>query len=178
MNLTRIAVLALPLALVACEKPQAGKPAAPAAPKAAVVLPTSLFLAAEPKDAKPVEDAKKGSAAGQPVVIRGRIGGSGEPFVENRAMFTIMGPGLKACSDNPGDECKTPWDYCCEQSDDIAAHMATVRIAGPDGAPLKTSVKGEHGLKELSDVIIVGKIAQAEGSVLVVDASGIFIAKP
>jgi hypothetical protein len=88
-----------------------------------------------------------------------------------------MGPGIKACSDNPDDHCKVPWDYCCESAEDIATHAATVQVVDAAGAPLKVDVKGQNGIKELSDVIVVGKVAQAEGKVLVVNATGMYVAK-
>jgi hypothetical protein len=181
MKTTALAFATLTLvALTACDKqeskPAAPKPAAAGSPAPGATLPASLFLAAQPADAKPLEDAKKSAKAGDAVTLRGRIGGSEDPFVSGRAVFTLVGPGLKACSDNADDGCKTPWDYCCDTKEEIAAHSATIQVVDAAGAPLKLSVKGQNGLKELSDVIIVGKVAQAEGSVLVVNASGLYIA--
>ncbi len=153
------------------------QPAAPAA-TAGAELPADFFLASEPAGAAFVEAAKKAAKAGDEIVIRGRIGGSESPFVENRAVFTIVGPGIKACSDIEGDLCEMPWDYCCETAETIAAHSATIRVVDDQGALIRASVKGKGGVKELSDVIVKGKVAQAQGAVLVVHASGIFVAKP
>jgi hypothetical protein len=179
MKTTALAFAALAaLSLAACDdKPQAqGTPRTMPNPAPGAVLPATLFLAEQPADAKPPEEAKKSAKAGDPITLRGRIGGSVDPFVPGRAVFTLVGPGLKACSENADDGCKTPWDYCCDTKDEIAAHSATIQVVDASGAPLKLNVKGQNGLKELSDVIIVGKVAQAQGAVLVVNASGMYIA--
>ena len=165
--------LALLLTPAACDSkaPQASTKSAPAP-----ALPTTLFLTSAPSDAQPVEEAKKSAKPGDTITLRGRIGGSDDPFVEDRAAFTIMGPGVPACSDNPEDHCKTPWDYCCETPETIAAHQAMIQVVDASGAPMKLALKGQHGLKELSDCTITGKVAQAEGPVFVVNATGIYIA--
>jgi hypothetical protein len=176
MNQTTLAsaLLAGLLALAGCEK-SPSPPARPAAAGSAAALPPNLFLTSAPADAKPLEEAKQAAKPGDPITLRGRIGGSESPFVDGRAVFTIVGPGLKACADNPEDTCKTPWDYCCENAKDIAAHSATVQIVDAAGQPLKLSLKGQHDLKELAECTIVGKVAQADGPVLVVNAAGIYV---
>ncbi|QOJ17609.1 MAG: hypothetical protein HRU76_08440 [Phycisphaeraceae bacterium] len=152
-----------------------GGEGAPVNGAAAATLPDSLFLPAAPESAPGVADAKTGAAAGQPITLRGRIGGSRTPFVDGRAAFTIVGAGPAACSDTPGDECRTPWDYCCEPRESLAKHSATIRIVDAAGQPLKVNAKGARGLRELSEIIVVGTVAQSEGDLLVVDATGIFI---
>jgi len=142
----------------------------------ASLFPAGLFLVDLPADAKDVKSAKAAAKPGDRVVIRGRIGGSLEPFVEGRAIFTLMDKALPACSDNPDDHCTTPWDYCCESPEDIALHAATIRVVGPDGAPLRAGLKGEGGLKELSEVVVVGEVAEdSEGGNLVVNAVGMYV---
>ncbi len=149
------------------------------APAASSELPAGFFLASEPGGAAFVEEVKKGAKAGDEVVIRGRIGGSESPFVENRAVFTIVGPGIKSCLDmEEKDHCATPWDYCCESGEDIAAHSATIRVVDAGGAPVRASVKGKGGTKELSDVVVKGKVAQAQGAVLVIHATAMYVVKP
>jgi len=143
-----------------------------------VALPAGLILAAAPEGSQSVEAAKESAAAGKTITMRGRIGGSLAPFVPGRAVFTLMGDGLESCSDNPDDKCATPWDYCCEQPKDIALHAATVQVLDATGAPLKADLKGRNGIKELSEVVVVGTVAVADGGTLVVNATGIFVAKP
>jgi len=166
--------------LPACEKKSesVNEGAAAMASEKKAALPPNLFVSTEPTGAKTVEEAKSTARQGDAVVIRGRIGGSVAPFVENRAVFTIMGTGLKACSDNPADKCKTPWDYCCDTPEDIAKHSATIQVVDSSGSTLRTGLRGVSGLKELSEVVVVGKIAQTAEKVLVIHATNLFLARP
>jgi hypothetical protein len=138
-------------------------------------LPKGFILGAVPEGSKMVEEVKKAAKKGDTVVIRGRIGGSVEPFVDGRAVFTIVGPGIKSCAEEPDDPCKTPWDYCCETKADIVLHSATVQVLDGAGKPLKIGMKGRSGLKELSDVSVVGKVMSMEGKAMVVQATGLYI---
>lgn len=169
--------LVLAGALTGCEKaPSAGSGKAPAVATSGVPLPPQLFLASAPADVREIKAAKQGAKVGDTITLRGRIGGSEDPFVGGRAIFTMVDTGMPACADNPEDKCKTPWDYCCETTEDVAAALATVQLVGSDGAVLKTDVKGKQGLSPLARIVVVGKVAQADDKgVLVVNASGIFV---
>lgn len=161
----------------ACDR---GKPAGPAASAGSSAvpgaLPAGLFLGAAPADPKEIKDAKPTLKAGDRVVLVGRIGGSKEPFVAERAMFTLVDRRLKACGEGTAmDSCETPWDYCCEAREDITANSATVQVVGPDGQPIKAELNGVRGLKPLAIVTVVGTIAKAEGGSVVVSASGFFV---
>mgnify|MGYP007032566745 FL=1 len=138
-------------------------------------IPFGFMLNEEPENAQHVIDAKKSSRPGDKIAVRGRVGGSVTPFVENRAVFTIVGRGPHACSDHEDDHCKTPWDYCCTPRDDLRAHSATIQIVDESGAPLRTGIKGRHGIKELSDLTITGTVISSEGGSLIIRASGIYV---
>lgn len=141
-------------------------------------LPAGLFVSAQPANAVTVEEMKSKAKTGDSVVVRGRVGGSAEPFVEGRAVFTLVGSGLKACSDNADDKCSTPWDYCCDTAADIAKHSAIVQIVDAAGVPIKVNIKGQNNVKELSELVVVGKVVQANEKVMIVAATSIFNAKP
>lgn len=146
----------------------------------AVSVPLGLFTGEAAADAKNVSDARKtgGFKKGDKIVLRGVIGGSKEPFVTSRTMFTLMGNALKPCNANPDDKCASPWDYCCDPKSAITANSATIRVVDAKGNPLKTDLKGRAGLKELSDVVVVGTVAMADKNSLIVDASSLHVAKP
>lgn len=146
--------------------------------KPAGTLPDGFFLEKQPDAVRYVEEVKSSAKPGDKVVIRGRIGGNVTPFVDGRAVFTIVGNGIQACSDKKEKCCETPWDYCCDTPDTIARHSATIQVADDKGLPLRVGMKGQHGLKELSDVIVVGTIKEAGEKILIVSATGLFVVKP
>lgn len=139
-------------------------------------LPSGFFVGTQPESAKDVSEARKGGTlkAGDEVVLRGRIGGSKEPFVAGRAVFTLMGRALKACNENPDDKCSRPWDYCCETKADILANSVTVQVVDAKGQILKTDMKGRRGLKELTEIVVVGKVSSADGKAVVVNAQAVY----
>jgi hypothetical protein len=163
-----------------CERPAteskpSGEKSAPGSKAAG--LPAGLFVPTEPADAKSVIDAKRDAKAGEPIVIRGRVGGAVDPFVAERAIFTIVDKSIPHCGEMKMDDaCTTPWDYCCEPGDKLAEHSATIQIVTADGRPLKTEVKNVPELKPTSEIVVKGKVAQKEGAkVLVVNAESIFV---
>ena len=138
-------------------------------------LPLAVFTDKPAENARDVSEVRKagGLKVGDGVVLRGRIGGSKEPFVAGRAVFTLIGRGLKACNENPDDKCSKPWDYCCETKQDILANSVTVQVVDAKGQILRTDMKGRRGLKELSEVVVVGKVASADGKAVVINASSL-----
>ncbi|NUQ50691.1 MAG: hypothetical protein HUU27_12355, partial [Phycisphaerae bacterium] len=151
----------------------------PAPAEAPARLPDGLFLPSAPEGAKGVRDAKAEAGVGRDLVIHGRIGGRREPFTKGSAVFLLADRALPACGEaNPNDGCKTPWDYCCEPADVIAANTATIQIVGADGRPLAISLRGVHDLAPMAEVVVVGKVAQrSDDGVLVVNATGLYVRK-
>src|SRR5690606_29262970 len=117
------------------------------------------------------EDA---SAQGE-VVVRGRVGGRVEPFVEGAAMFVMTDASLKSCDQIHGDACTTPWDYCCESPETTAANMLTVQIVDESGRPLRESIRGVHGLAPLKEVVVSGEITSRTAGGLVINAKSITV---
>jgi hypothetical protein len=153
----------------------------PAAPQAvpSAAIPAGLLLSEAPAGAKDVAAVVKEAKNGDEVVVRGRIGGRAEPFVGDRAVVQIIDPAIKACSENPGDGCTTPWDVCCEPTDRLLAGSLLVQVLDADGRPLKAGLKGVGGLQPLSTIIVKGKAARPEGSKAVtVNATSLHVVKP
>ncbi len=142
-------------------------------------LPSGFFLEKQPENAKDVSEVRNAGTlkAGDEVVLRGRIGGSKEPFVAGRAVLTLVGRGIKACNENPDDKCSKPWDYCCETKQDILANSVTVQVVDAKGQILRTDMKGRRGLKELSELVVVGKVASANGKAVVINATAVHAAQ-
>lgn len=133
-----------------------------------------FLLTAEPDEPATVIEAREQTKDGEDVVLVGRIGGSANPWVEGRAAFTVVDPTLKACSDIPGDECRIPWDYCCE-THKLPGATALVTFADDDGRPLKADARELLSLKELQTVVVRGKAERDEAGNLTVLATGLFV---
>ena len=177
MNYWTLSTAVLAAVLVTgCEQSDQARSGAPVTTQPSAALPSGLILAEAPKQPLEVVAAKREAKVGDDVVVRGRIGGREEPFVEGRAIFQLVDSSLPTCSENPGDGCKTPWDYCCEPKDQITAKSVTVQVVGPDGKPLHTSLKGQGGLVPMAKVIIRGKVEQKpDENTMTVRAEGIYV---
>lgn len=142
-------------------------------------LPFGFFLEKEPESPKDVSEVRKAGTikVGDEVVLCGRVGGSKEPFVGGRAVFTLMGRGLKACNENPDDKCSKPWDYCCETKAGILANSVTVQVVDAKGQVLRTDLRGRRGLRELSEIVVVGKVVSADDKSVVVNATAMHTAQ-
>ena len=169
-RLNQIACLSLAastLAFASCSRSDdasARAKAAPAEPTGMpamgiVRLPEGLVVRGEPSGAH-VAACKLAAKQGEEVTIVGRIGGTRNPFIADAAVFTIVDPSLKACSDSDDDHCKTPWDYCCEDREAMKRGMATVEIVGDDGQPLALPLRGLQGLEPLAMVAVTGTVTE------------------
>lgn len=152
------------LTLAACSKEQ---------PTAAAPESPAWLLAQAPADARTVGEIKPGASEGDAVTVRGRIGGSLKPITPGAAVFLIVDPAVPSCDQIPDDPCPTPWDYCCEPRENLAANTATVQLVAPDGSPL-TADLAAAGLSPLDEVIITGAVApRPNPQVLTIHATAI-----
>lgn len=174
-----LSVSLLAAAITGCDNAAdtAQRPAPAQTAPATAALPAELVLPAAPADAKDVVAVRNEVKVGDTVVVRGRVGGSPSPIVENRASFQLVDASLKACGEgNPDDKCETPWDFCCEEPKTVAAHSASVQVVGADGRPMHVGLKGTGGLKPLSEVVVKGTVAKAADSgALVINATGLHV---
>ncbi|HSP41913.1 MAG TPA: hypothetical protein VLO11_03480, partial [Luteolibacter sp.] len=167
------------LLLAACkESPQASTPASGEASSADKVVLESVLNATPEGEAKAISEVKASAKPGDEVTVTGRIMGHVKPFVEGRAAFILADPSLiTACSDNPGDECGTPWDACCDSPEDKKKAIATIQIVNADGRVLKQGLEGANGLANLATVTVSGQVAAGSaGDLLIVNASAIGVA--
>ncbi|MHB8903285.1 MAG: hypothetical protein ACYC6Y_31370 [Thermoguttaceae bacterium] len=119
--------------LTGCSQRQAAEPA----PATASPAGSQYLLTEEPQAASEVIAARENAKDDEPVVVVGRIGGSQSPWVEGMAAFSIVDRSLKACSDTEGDECPTPWDYCC-QTDLLPKATVLVKVVDDTGKVVDT----------------------------------------
>lgn len=130
-------------------------------------------LASEPAGATDVIAARENAEDDAEIVVVGRIGGAVNPWVDDMAAFTIVDNSLLACSDIEGDQCPTPWDYCCEA--DVADGRVMVKFVGDDGRPLATDARQLLGLTELQTVVVQGTAARDEDGNLTILASNLYV---
>jgi hypothetical protein len=154
---------------VGCSQ-QSGEPPTPA-PSANGL---KYLLDREPAEAQDVVGVRETAKNGDAVVIVGRIGGSDNPWIENRAAFKIVDLSLKACSDIPGDACPIPWDYCCE-THKLPTATALVKVVDEQGKLVKEDARQLLGVKELATVVIEGKAERDQTGNLTILATHVFI---
>ena len=139
---------------------------------------SKFVLTTEPEGGKNVIDVRESSSDGEEIVIIGRIGGSVNPWVDDRAAFSIVDSSLLACSDEKGEgescSCKTPWDYCCE-TDKLPGAMVLVKFVEGDGSVVCHDARATFGLKELQTVVIRGTAERDDAGNLTVLATGMFV---
>ncbi len=111
---------------------------------------------------------------GDRIVVEGRV----KDFVNGQAVFTMADKAMKSCKDN-GEDCPTPWDYCCETKETITKNTATVKLVGPAGGKkaLKEGLKGVKGLDNLTLVAVEGIAQKDKAGNLIVLAERIHVKK-
>jgi hypothetical protein len=171
-KLTIVTMLVIAGSLGACKKSSESTSESTAAP--APETKATWQLASMPSGAVEIADAKSSVAEGEQIVLRGRIGGRKDPMSADSGVFVMMDAAIPSCADLEGDACKTPWDYCCETPELLAANNATVQIVDENGAPLEIDL-ASHGYKPLDEVVVVGTVApRPTEQVLTIKASGLY----
>ena len=115
--------------LAACGSESKTPEAKPPAPAVAAAV-----LAADPGAALSVDKAKAGGPK-DTVVVTGRIA----KVVPRFAVMTLMDTSLPYCGEkSTEDDCRTPWDYCCESADTQRANSLLVEVRDANGKPIAT----------------------------------------
>lgn len=135
-------------------------------------LPTNLFAKNKLENAISVSKARS-LKPGSEVKVFGQIMGNRSPFVEERASFILGDPQkIKPCD----DKCDAPWDCCCDDKKTIAASVLSIQVLNKDSRVINTALKGQNGLKELSKVIVKGKIAPGSSDqFMIINADEIYV---
>ena len=156
------------LALAAgCSRPDAPSETPPQSP-------SKHLLSTEPAGAQSVAEVRKSAAGEEHVVVVGRIGGDANPWVDGIAAFLITDTSLTPCNERPGDNCRTPWDYCCDL-DVLKDLKVMVKLVDADGQPLGTDARTLLNLEELQTVVVRGRARRDEAGNLTILATGVFV---
>lgn len=129
-----------------------------------------FLLDKEPAGVKGVIEIRKEAKDGDEVVLVGRVGGSAKPFTEGRASFLVVDYSLK-----PTAECDSPWDFCELPNKEVAAARVNVKFVDGDGKTIQTGARELFGIKELSTVVVKGKVSRDDKDNVNVVATSIFI---
>lgn len=118
-----------------------------------------------PSGAKHISEVFNNPTPGTEVVVQGEVMGRLSPFVDGRAMVVLGDPTkVTPCNRIPGDQCKTPWDNCCDDPDVLKKSITTIQFLDADGKVLKAGLKGYKGIKELSYLTVQGTIADGSNA--------------
>jgi len=121
-----------------------------------------------------VVEAKAKVQSGQKITVQGKV----KDFVAGHAVFTLADSSMKSCKDN-GENCPTPWDYCCHPKETISKNSATVMLVANAGEkkPVKEEIKGVEGIDHLTAVAVEGTVQKDKAGNLVVFAEKIHVTK-
>lgn len=138
---------------------------------AAVDLPSDLFVAIPPTGASEVIAARAALKPGAAITVTGVVGGRLKPFVDGRAIFTILDRSL-VCTTG----CGSTWSGCGLPPEQLRDGVATVQVADASGKPLAAALAGASGLAPGATVVISGTVAPGSGDRnLIVSASSIHV---
>lgn len=171
-------LLALLLGLSACEKQPTASATDSTPAAAADVSLDAWFTTTAPAAPETIHKLRETAKPGDEIVLSGLVMGREQPFVDGRAAFVLGDPEiLTPCNRMPDDECTTPWDACCDSKEDKLQGTATIQLVDENDRVLKTSIKGSHGLTELSLVTLTGVVAKSSTpEALIINATKLHIA--
>lgn len=131
----------------------------------------SFYLAKAPTGAVEVA-ALRGLEDGAKVTVRGDV----QEFapVSGRAVLSLYDHALLSCDEIPGDQCETPWDFCCISPEEIAKASATVEFR-QGGKLVAADLGGFHGIDHLSDVIVTGTLRLDDAGNARIEATGLHV---
>lgn len=131
-----------------------------------------------PENPQTIHLLRSTAKPGDEVTVSGLVMGRKQPFVDGRAAFVLGDPSkLTPCNRVPGDKCKTPWDVCCDDDELILESTATIQLLVENNRVLAHSIKGAHGLAELSLITLTGTVDKAStAEALIINATRLHVA--
>jgi hypothetical protein len=146
------------------------------APSADQASAADYLMSERPPEALGVIEARENAQDGEQVSVTGRIGGSEEPWVEDRAAFTLVDLSLSPCNDDMEERCPTPWDYCCES--ELPKARVLVKVVDANEQVVREDARTFFGLKELQQLTVLGTATRDEAGNLSILARQIHINQP
>jgi hypothetical protein len=162
------------LIFAACGEKTAQEPTASQTPQETSMPESIQLLDTKPEGAIAVKTAREQLKPGDEALVYGQIGGVKNPFFDGYAGFVLTDTDVMFCDEMGDDNCPTPWDACCEDSDKLKQSRASVQFVDAEGKILTHSLGDFAGLKGLDQVTVQGKVAPSSTSEnLVIEARAI-----
>lgn len=171
-----VAAGAVGVGLAGCGESNPAPPKTAPTAKSEPAVPASFFTMERPVDVKDLKTVRDSASRGDTVTFLARVGGRVHPFTDAQALFVVTDPALASCEIMAEDDhCSVPWDYCCEDSDDLKMNVATVRFLD-EGRPIRANAKGAGGLDVLKFVVVTGTVDDInDEGLFIVDADSIWV---
>lgn len=167
-HLLTLPLLALLFAGCSAEAADTSMDGIPKTPPSAAAK--ALMLAADPGEAEGVVDAKITGEV-DAITVTGRIRKIAKGFFA----FTLMETEVPYCGERNAEDCKTPWDYCCEDGPTITANSLAVEARDASGKAIATPALPD--LRHLDAVKVTGKLTVDEHGNHTLLATGIWRAE-
>ena len=130
----------------------------------------SYWSASPPAGAIDIIAARTAAKDGAEITVVGLV----QDYRDGQAQFFVADRQLIPCNERPGDACKTPWDYCCEDKARFRSGLLTVELR--DGKKLvKSSLAGFHGFDRLKEAVVRGTAEIDSSGNVVLVASALHI---
>lgn len=173
MKCSKLVTVAVSTVLLIAGCSEGTQPATPAASSPGAGT-TAYLLPSEPDGAKGVAEYRKTAADDEQTVVVGRIGGDTNPWVDGAAAFLITDTSLTPCSEREGDNCATPWDYCCDL-DVLKDSKVMVKLVDGEGNLVRTDARQLLNVKELDTVVVRGRTQKDDAGNVTILADGVFV---
>lgn len=149
----------------------------PAAPGSGANAITSVIVSEAPMNPESIFPAKQSAQPGDTLTVHGKVMGGYDVFVPGRAIMILGDPEIiTSCDLKPDDPCKTPWDVCCDSPEDIRDATLTVQLVDKDGKLVHSGFKGVSGIKELSELVVTGVVAEGSNKEnLILNATAVYV---
>ncbi len=157
------------LALTAAGCGHSGEAAAVGARPAADVESAAYRLTDEPAGAMDLAAVYGDAEDGDDVVVAGRVGGRGNPWVENLAAFSVVDP---AAAISHGSCCPDP---SCGSAHGEPAVQALVRVVDAEGRTVAVDARELLGIEASQVVVVRGKARRDAAGNLSILADGVFV---
>lgn len=159
-NVTLPLSLSLLILLAAC-----GQPESKTVPTTSNAT-NALLLDLDPGEATTVIQAKSNGPS-KDIVVEGRIFDITKGF----ALMRMMDLSLDYCGElNKESKCPTPWDFCCDNPDDVKASSVLVKAVDPSGETIEADSLAN--LRLLDKIKVKGELIKDEHGNLVLIATG------